>query len=369
VALAAEVIATQGEALFTFGLAEAEVPAEVAITRLVVKGALQELEGQLLGLLINKAAQEISHLVGGTIGKLILGGGEVAAEAVTLKADYSAMQTLSRAMSGHAGRVEQASQVSWRKASSGKLEEGGPAGGWREVARAVEQTVIQVLKELFVDLGHALWKIITDTINFIKKAIAALRHTDDTLAADASKLPPGAAGDLADGTASGAVPGSGTYVPVSAANGSPSLFKRLFPDLTDVNAPRYWNGTKWQENCQSCVVATDRTLAGASSSAVPVPPRDFDWPASVTDTIGGGKPFVPVRNYDDITDQMTKAGDGARGVVWGQRFKMQNGQPTEVAGHVFNVVNRGGRVYYVDGQTGAFATLENFSKLSLLRTN
>jgi hypothetical protein len=165
------------------------------------------------------------------------------------------------------------------------------------------------------------------------------------------------------------VPGSGTYVPVSAANGSPSLFKRLFPDLTDVNGPRFGNGPEWRNNCQSCVVATDRTLAGASSSAVPVPARGFDWPASVTDTIGGGKPFVPVRNYDDITDQMTQAGDGARGVVWGQRFRQAGGRTIEVPGHVFNVVNRGGRVYYVDGQTGTFATLENFSKLSLLRTN
>jgi hypothetical protein len=48
VALAAEVAATQAEALVTFGLAEAEVPAEVAIARLAVKAALQELEGQLL---------------------------------------------------------------------------------------------------------------------------------------------------------------------------------------------------------------------------------------------------------------------------------------------------------------------------------
>jgi hypothetical protein len=201
VVLAGEVIATQGEALVTFGLAEAEVPAEVAIARLAVKAALQELEGQLLGLLINKAAGEISALVGGTVGKLISGGGQVAAEAVTLTADYQAMRTLSGALSGHAGRVEQASAVSWRKAGSGSLEEGGPGGGWREVARAVEQTVLQVLKQLFVDLGHALWRIITDTIAFLKKAIAALRHTDDTLAADARRA--------ADGGVGGGPPGSG----------------------------------------------------------------------------------------------------------------------------------------------------------------
>jgi hypothetical protein len=63
VALTAEVAATQGEALVTYGFAEAEVPAEVDIARLAVKAALQELEGQLFGMLIGKAAAEaVQHL-------------------------------------------------------------------------------------------------------------------------------------------------------------------------------------------------------------------------------------------------------------------------------------------------------------------
>jgi hypothetical protein len=192
VALAGEVIATQGEALVTFGLAEAEVPAEVAIARLAVKAALQELEGQLLGMLISKAATEVASAIGGTAGKLVLGGGEVAAEAVTLTADYQAMTTLASALSGHASRVDVVSSTSWRKAGSGTLEEGGPGGGWREVARAVEQAILQVLKQLFVDLGRALWTLIKDTIAFLKKAIATLKHTDSTLAADAEKAAAGA---------------------------------------------------------------------------------------------------------------------------------------------------------------------------------
>lgn len=199
VVLAGEVIATQGEALVTFGLAEAEVPAEVAIARLAVKAALQELEGQLLGMLINKAAAEISTQVSGTIGKLISGGGRVVAEAVTLKVDYDAMQALSTALSGQAGQVEQASSASWRKAASGELDEGGPGGGWREVALAVEQAVLRVLEQLFVDLGRALWTIIKDTVDFLKKAITALRHTDDTLAAEANRAGGDAAASLVDG--------------------------------------------------------------------------------------------------------------------------------------------------------------------------
>jgi hypothetical protein len=210
VVLAGELIATQGEALFTFGLAEAEVPAEVAIARLAVKAALQELEGQLLGMLIGKAAAEISTRVGGTIGKLISGGGQVVAETVTLTVDYDAMQTLSTALSGKAGRVEQASSASWRKAASGKLDEGGPGGGWREVALAVEQAVLQVLEQLFVDLARAVWTIINDTVDFLKRAIAALRHTDDTFAAEASRMGRDASASLMAGTSGvhqDAVPG------------------------------------------------------------------------------------------------------------------------------------------------------------------
>jgi hypothetical protein len=92
------------------------------------------------------------------------------------------------------------------------------------------------------------------------------------------------------------------------------------------------------------------------------------WPDSVTKAIGGDKPFVRVGSYDDITDQMTEAGDGARGVVWGRRFRQLGSRSIEVEGHVFNVVNRSGRVFYVDGQIGTFARLENFGILNLLRT-
>lgn len=65
VALAGEIAATQGEALVTLGLAEAEVPAEVAAARLVVRGALQELEAVLLGRLVGAACSEMSAIKSG----------------------------------------------------------------------------------------------------------------------------------------------------------------------------------------------------------------------------------------------------------------------------------------------------------------
>jgi hypothetical protein len=187
VALAGEVIATQGEALFTFGLAEAEVPAEVAATRLIVRGALQELEGQLLGALINKATAIVGDALGGAVGKLVTGGGQVASEAIVLKADYNALETLASGFTKRGSQVEQASDTSWHRATSRPLETGGPGGGWREMAQAVEQAVLRVLSAAFKDLGRALHTILQDTIQFLRRAIADFRRTDTDLAATARR--------------------------------------------------------------------------------------------------------------------------------------------------------------------------------------
>jgi len=183
VALAGEVIATQGEALLTLGLAEAEVPVEVAAAQVVVRAARQELEGELLGVLITKAAGAISDALGGAIGRLVTGGGQVAAETVALAADYSALHTVSSALAGHRTQVEQASTVSWRRSTSRQLDTGGPGGGWREIARAVEQAVLRVLATAFRDLGRTIAAIVQDTAAFLRQAITDLRHTDTDLAA------------------------------------------------------------------------------------------------------------------------------------------------------------------------------------------
>ena len=57
--------------------------------------------------------------------------------------------------------------------------------------------------------------------------------------------------------------------------------------------------------------------------------------------------------------------------MWGRRFVTNplTGKAIETAGHVFNVVNKNGVIYFIDGQTGGFANLENYSQLNFLRTN
>ncbi|KAB2343938.1 toxin glutamine deamidase domain-containing protein [Actinomadura rudentiformis] len=145
-------------------------------------------------------------------------------------------------------------------------------------------------------------------------------------------------------------------------------FDYKFPELKNIN-PQFSTG-KWefQNNCQSCVVNVDRRLAGESpSSAVPQNPKyPFDWPRSVTDNAGPGGSFQQVNDYDEIINELLKAGDGARGVVHGGRLDPKTG--IYMSGHVFNVVNRGGKIHFIDGQTGTWALLEKFGHLEFYRT-
>jgi len=235
VMLAGEVAATQGEALVTFGAAEAEVPAELMVTRLIVKAALQELEGQLLGVLVTRAAAEISAHLGGAIGRLVAGGGQVAAEAVALKADYSAMQTLATALTGHGARVSDAATSSYQRAAGRQLDTGGPGGGWREVARAVEQAVLSVLVQAFKDLGHAICTIVADTIRFLRTAITKLTHTDAALARTVSTIRAGAGRVGSAARSASAVPA--TTVAWIREMGGKQAAARLFKLIPKVGDP------------------------------------------------------------------------------------------------------------------------------------
>jgi filamentous hemagglutinin len=113
-------------------------------------------------------------------------------------------------------------------------------------------------------------------------------------------------------------------------------------------------------NCVNCSIATDATLAGNPASALPNMSND-GVPISVLEMQFGTK-FSSSLAPSDIVAQMAGAGSGARGIVFGS-----NG-PGEV-GHVFNVVNQGGVVRFLDGQTGAVADMSKFQTFQLLRTN
>jgi hypothetical protein len=171
---------------------------------------------------------------------------------------------------------------------------------------------------------------------------------------------------------------------VHGGNAGNGVVKRLFPELSETNplyrVTKVTDGThpnvgEWgfRTNCQSCVQAVDKQLAGVAKDAKAVERVPGDamsspyWKQHIANGVGTSNTFKNVGSYDDIVTELHNAGDGARGIIHGMRTGPGG---VSVAGHVFNVVNRNGRVFFLDGQTGKLARLENYSGgMELLRTN
>ena len=115
------------------------------------------------------------------------------------------------------------------------------------------------------------------------------------------------------------------------------------------------NPTGGRMNCVNCAVATDATLAGRPASALP----GGATPISILEAQYGGR-FSQSMSPAQISEAMSAAGNGARGIVFGSRGKD--------VGHVFNVTNQNGTVRYLDGQTGKSAKVDGYESLHLLKT-
>jgi Papain fold toxin 1, glutamine deamidase len=140
-------------------------------------------------------------------------------------------------------------------------------------------------------------------------------------------------------------PGLDAFVPATLRKGPHRL--------TDINrAP----GGPHFDNCPSCAIAVDQTLAGAPASAI------ADRAMSVRDLAARYDGMFVMADREWITEQLLDAPSGARGIVFGMRDGRE--------GHVFNAVQENGRVYFVDGQTGAPAVFqESYTSLFFLRTD
>lgn len=128
-----------------------------------------------------------------------------------------------------------------------------------------------------------------------------------------------------------------------------------YPVLREVNVDRFdANRPGHSMNCTRCVIAADRALSGAPSSAMPLA-----GPSSIGDVTGalGGTPR-PVQGYGEIVDIMAANPPGTRGVVMIAR-------PGQV-GHVFTVIHDRNGVVFLDTQVGRFGYLEPNVKLQLI---
>lgn len=215
---------------------------------------------------------------------------------------------------------------------------------------------------------------------------AALQQASDSASAAASAL--GAfdqraeafANRLARGHSRSASTSSGVSGVSSSDLRDEETFEAVFPELSDKAINPQYPSPDFTQNCQACVVATDLTLAGRPQQAIsrPVDERGivrphpwYDrWPDNVR-TATGGEALSDHQTIDEITGLMTSSPEGSRGIVHGIRFRWdaENKVFVSVPGHVFNVVKRRGRVYYVDGQTGKYASLAGYSRFQFMRTS
>jgi hypothetical protein len=139
------------------------------------------------------------------------------------------------------------------------------------------------------------------------------------------------------------------------------ILRFVLDKIKDVNAGRPYKdivGT----NCSFCALATESTLAGHPASAPPQPlyPTPVKWWVEHAVKTWGHQPGTYI-SVDDVTKVMDIWGDGNRGILLMSR--------PDGTGHAINVVNMGGHVLYVDGQSGKeFTNFSGYSKFVLIRT-
>jgi hypothetical protein len=268
----------------------------------------------------------------------------------------------------------------------------------------------QMLPEVFGELGEAIAqgmegagesaaRFFESTADNADTAVRLVSDADKQVAGRAAAIGDSAGRDASDGPITGDsgapaieeslagdaraapvdLPPGGKYDAVTLENGTPEQFGKVFPELMDTNAPRRADPEapgNFRQNCMSCTVATERTLAGSDASAVPKPEGGFTWKSFGK---AAGLRRFKAKNFrtlssDDIVREMADAGDGARGIVWGRRFRMVDGVQKETTGHIFNITTRYGRVFYVDGQKAQFGSplgspdTGPYDSISFLRT-
>jgi RHS repeat-associated protein len=109
-------------------------------------------------------------------------------------------------------------------------------------------------------------------------------------------------------------------------------------------------------NCAACAIAGDARLAGNAAVALDTGPQLV---STIERTVGGT--FRPVAGQAEITSILEEAGSGARGIVFGDRG-------VGAVGHVWNAVNQGGAIRFIDFQSGAAASFEGYKGFEFLLT-
>jgi len=149
-----------------------------------------------------------------------------------------------------------------------------------------------------------------------------------------------------------------------------SIFQREYHDVFDVNAANYFkNVDGFAENCTRCAIATDHTIAGEVSSAMPLLEEGGAPISDIAEHFGQTmSDFTHVPDFGTVAQMMHDLGEGSRGVIYGGRATIVDGFARITSGHVFNVIHDSNGIVFLDGQVGQFAELEPFAVIRLLIT-
>lgn len=153
--------------------------------------------------------------------------------------------------------------------------------------------------------------------------------------------------------------GTTTQEPAQLVDGDLSSHQRWH--VAAKVSPGSVNKTGGTQNCVSCAIAGDSTLAGQPASAIKLNP-DVPFPNGMALIEGyAGSTWRWSSGQAAIERELLAAGDGARGIVYGMR--------SSGTAHVFNAVVQRGQVNFVDFQTGGAGSFAGFSRYAFIRTN
>jgi RHS repeat-associated protein len=123
-------------------------------------------------------------------------------------------------------------------------------------------------------------------------------------------------------------------------------------------------------NCVNCALKIDEILGAATEltgDAMIALPNLSARQISINDINKAYNKelwdWMEISSKTHLESVLMGAGEGARGIVYGAR------KVDKRAAHVFNAVNLGGEVMFIDGQVGRYANLDEFTDLLFLGTN
>lgn len=126
------------------------------------------------------------------------------------------------------------------------------------------------------------------------------------------------------------------------------------------------NPTQHKANCANVAYSVDRTMSGAPTSAMNRMFDNREVDLILEHNHQFCSKYMVGGTVEDVAEQMGRMGPGSRGLlllIHGQSFSRPEG-----AGHVQNVANIDGAIYFIDGQDGDGGPLSDFNRFCLIPT-